>query len=891
MKKQLSELVEMQQAIELNTPFYYIEKELFEEKLHNNYQHSLDIIEFLPDAIFVVDRDRKVIAWNQAMEEMTGVRKEEIIGKGDYAYAVPFYGKPRPILIDLVFSNDQETERKYEYVERKGTKLYAETFIPLPFSGDEVFLWMTASPLFDSYGNLVGAIESIRDITQRKRAEEVLKTERQRLYSLLDRLPAIVCLIAPDYSIRFANHYFRKRFGEPEGRTCHEVYRGYNAPCKECLTYRVFETNVPQEWEWTSLDNRTYQIYDYPFTDIDGSPLVLELEIDITERKQAVEELRLSEERFSKAFNASPSIMSIIKLTDTRFLDVNDSFISSTDYYREEIIGRTLTELNLLVDPRDYGKLKQLIREQGVIHNLEINFRMKSGKVQVGLLSVEIIELGGERCLLAVVNDITKRKQAEELFRTLTNSSPVGIYIVQDGNFQFVNPLFRKYTGYSEDELLGMDPLEFVVPDDRKMVRENAIMMLKGKCSSPYEYRVTTKDGETWWVMEKVTSIQYQGKRAVLGNCVDITWRKQAEKMLRSSEERFSKAFNAGPYPMSINSITDGRFIDVNNRFLCAYGYSRQEVIGRTTTELNIFEDPAENSKIKQTVQKQGSIHNLEVKFRSKSGELKLGLFSAEAIELNNELCMLCVMNDITELKQIEKEMARLERLNLVGEMAAGIGHEIRNPMTTIRGFLQMLDRKKEYVKHKEYFNLMIGELDRANSIITEFLSMAKNKPVDLKPQSINHIVQTLFPLIQADALNVDKYIEVELVEIPDLLLDEKEIRQLILNLVRNGLEAMSAGGKLTIRTFLDDEEVVVLSVQDQGPGIKNEILEKIGTPFFTTKDTGTGLGLAVCYSIAARHNATIDIETSLDGTTFFVRFRAVNSTNNMESSIEKHYI
>jgi signal transduction histidine kinase len=108
---------------------------------------------------------------------------------------------------------------------------------------------------------------------------------------------------------------------------------------------------------------------------------------------------------------------------------------------------------------------------------------------------------------------------------------------------------------------------------------------------------------------------------------------------------------------------------------------------------------------------------------------------------------------------------------------------------------------------------------------------------------------------------------------IADLILDEKEIRQLILNLVRNGLEAISPGGVIRIRTFSEEDEVV-LSVQDNGKGINPDVLEKLGTPFFTTKDTGTGLGLAVCYSIAARHNARIDIETGPEGTTFFVKFK-----------------
>lgn len=223
--------------------------------------------------------------------------------------------------------------------------------------------------------------------------------------------------------------------------------------------------------------------------------------------------------------------------------------------------------------------------------------------------------------------------------------------------------------------------------------------------------------------------------------------------------------------------------------------------------------------------------------------------------------------------KQMEKEMVRLEQLNLIGEMAAGIAHEIRNPMTTVRGFLQIFQSKDAFRQFRDYLKLMIKELDTANAIITEFLYLAKNKAVDVEKLNLNAIIEALLPLMQADAANNEKFIRLELMDIPDLYLNEKEIRQLILNLARNGLEAMSPGGNLTIKTYLEGQ-VVVLGVQDQGTGIEPDALEKLGTPFYTTKDQGTGLGLAVCYSIAARYNAVIKVETSPAGTTFSVRFR-----------------
>lgn len=130
-----------------------------------------------------------------------------------------------------------------------------------------------------------------------------------------------------------------------------------------------------------------------------------------------------------------------------------------------------------------------------------------------------------------------------------------------------------------------------------------------------------------------------------------------------------------------------------------------------------------------------------------------------------------------------------------------------------------------------------------------------------------------MFPLIEASAIVASKSVVLQLGEIPELLLNANEMRQLILNLSKNGLEAMDAGQKLIISTYKENDEVV-LAVHDEGHGIKPEHLEKLGTPFFTTKDTGTGLGLATCFSIAARHNAVYDIKTDSNSTTFYIRYK-----------------
>ncbi|ANU28487.1 GAF domain-containing sensor histidine kinase [Planococcus versutus] len=241
------------------------------------------------------------------------------------------------------------------------------------------------------------------------------------------------------------------------------------------------------------------------------------------------------------------------------------------------------------------------------------------------------------------------------------------------------------------------------------------------------------------------------------------------------------------------------------------------------------------------------------------------------AYPFDEGICCLC--KNITDQKIYENELKRLSNLELIGQMAAGISHEIRNPMTTVRGFLQLLTDKQELRNYNSYFDLMIDELDRANSIISEFLSMGNTRSTDLEIQNLNTVINEIAPLLKIDSYNQNKLIQIETMDIPDFLLNRDEIRQLIINLCRNGLEAMKPGKMLSIRTYAEDQHTIVLEIQDQGNGMDEASLQKIGTPFYTTKDNGTGLGLGVSYAIAARHKAKVDVQSSDNGTVFSFKF------------------
>ncbi|MBC8016340.1 MAG: PAS domain S-box protein [Sporomusaceae bacterium] len=394
----------------------------------------------------------------------------------------------------------------------------------------------------------------------------------------------------------------------------------------------------------------------------------------------------------------------------------------------------------------------------------------------------------------------------------------------------------------------------------------------------------TLKDGR---IFERYSKPQWLDGQAV-GRVLtfrDITGYRKSESAAQQSEEKFRMLLNNQNDGILLLNIDENgiaeNFIEANNLACKWLGCTRDELLAMSPENIGDMM-PAVSTALynNQNNREDNEFLYKTVYFTSKDSQIQLEM-DVHSFELNGHKVGLYIARDIAERKRLQNKMAHLERLNLVGEMAAGISHEVRNPMTTIRGFLQVLMNKKECSKYLEYYKLMIEELDRANAIITEFLSLANERLSCRRLQNMNEIVKSLRPLIEADAIVANKYIKVELAEIPELLLDEKEIRQLILNLVRNGLDAMSPGDYLLIRTSMEGDKVV-LSIKDQGMGIDPKVIEKIGTPFFTTKEQGTGLGLAICYRIAVRHHAAINVESSNKGTTFFIKF---NKTSSLASS------
>ncbi|MCX5888953.1 MAG: PAS domain S-box protein [Deltaproteobacteria bacterium] len=396
------------------------------------------------------------------------------------------------------------------------------------------------------------ANEELRqEIEVRRAAEMAVEAERQRLFALLDGLPAMVHLKATDFSIRFANRMFRKIFGDWEGKRCFEVVQGSSEPCENCPSRGVFETGTINEAEWLAPNRQTFQIYNYPFFEADGSPQVLTLGFDITRRKQAEERLRQSQIRLAEA-------QRIARLGHWEWDLRSGQIILSKEVYR--IIGLTpeeftpsLESILSCVHPEDKERVSQRISDTlaGVKpYNLVSRFVRPNGSVRYVHAQAEAVfdENGKPQRLLGTAQDITERRQAEmrlraseERFRAIFEGAGLGIVLWDlEGRIMTANAAQLRMLGYREEELRGKTFLEITHPEDRARSVELFTELKTGRRDNyQLEKRFLRQDSSDFWA--RVTASLVRGLEGDPRYCIstveDITARKETHEKLRESEK------------------------------------------------------------------------------------------------------------------------------------------------------------------------------------------------------------------------------------------------------------------------------------------------------------------------------------------------------------------
>ncbi|MGM1023617.1 MAG: PAS domain S-box protein [Bacillota bacterium] len=339
----------------------------------------------------------------------------------------------------------------------------------------------------------------------------------------------------------------------------------------------------------------------------------------------------------------------------------------------------------------------------------------------------------------------------------------------------------------------------------------------------------------------------------------------------RSVKEHLESVINQTADAIHVTD-QDERIIRVNHAFEALYGWTKKELVGRKLQFVPPQQEEACKFQKERLLQGESMVSIESIRMRKDGSTVEISMSMSPILDEGGEILgFISVSRDITGRNRMEELLRRSEKLTTVGQLAAGVAHEIRNPLTTLRGFLQLQQQNK--VLNLKHNDIMLSELDRINLIVSEFLILAKPQAVHFQKKDVRYIVSDVISLLDSQAHLLDIVFNLEVTEEPAFVYaEENQLKQVFINLLKNGMEAMSKGGTITIHLFLEGESVKIF-IRDQGTGIPAEMLSKLGEPFFTNKETGTGLGLMVSQRIIQSHKGTLDIDSiEGEGTTALVQ-------------------
>ena len=382
------------------------------------------------------------------------------------------------------------------------------------------------------------------------------------------------------------------------------------------------------------------------------------------------EKLSDAEERYHAIFDQAADSILVTDIDTGEIIDFNCQAYETLGYTREEFVKLKIGDF----DPsfkRERTRMQEF-REKGLKHTFLTKNRTKSGEFRDVLVTIQAIHIGGKVMMMNIWHDITETKKAEEALRdneermkAIVRNAPIGIATSgADRYFLSANEEFSRIIGYTEAELQKMSFKDITHPED---IEESALKMGDldaGKVASfSQEKRYIKKDGNV--IIGKVIVSAVRGHeqrpRIYVVHLEDITDQKAAEQALRESEEKFSQAFNSASDAMAIRSAPGGKFIAVNDNYVKLTGYSREELINRTTDELNMSGRPADRPILLGALAEKGRMFQLEFLLRKKSGEIRTCLSSTEPITIGGKKCWIGVIQDITEKKAVEQALRESE--------------------------------------------------------------------------------------------------------------------------------------------------------------------------------------------------------------------------------------
>jgi PAS domain S-box-containing protein len=566
----------------------------------------------------------------------------------------------------------------------------------------------------DSAGDVPTFVGTAQEITTRKKLEAILRESEDRYRDLVEHSTDLMCTYNLQGELLSVNELPAKLLGYSREELLNKPMRNFLLP-KARAQFDESLLRVQRDGFVTGLmvvlsktgERRIWEYHNTLRTEGVTVPIVRGIAHDITDQKRMEKALRLSEDKFAKAFHSSPIEMVITTFEEGRFLDVNEAFERNAGFNRDELIGRTSIELGIWEHPDHRETIIEQIKLHGKLRNQEIGIRTKAGNVRLKRYSAEQIEVGGRQCLLAAGEDITSRKQMEEalwvsqeIFSKAFRSSPslISITTLQKGLFLEVNESFEKRTGYSRDELLGHTALDiglWVDPGERETLEKGVV---EHGYARDQEVHFRTKSGQVVVLQISVEMIDLRGEKCLLTVGQNITEHRKAEEALRKNEAQFSAILNHSPSMIFLKNI-EGRYLFINKEYRKTFQFYSDEIYGKTDMEIFPSDQAAlfRGSDL-QVLTTRAPIEFEEVALRADGPHTsivqKFPLFDARG-----ELYAICgLVTDITERKRSEERLREYERaVEGVEEMIAVVDRKYQYLLAN-RAFINFRSLRRDQV-------------------------------------------------------------------------------------------------------------------------------------------------------------------------------------------------